>query len=101
MNRMECRKLLKLIEKLLIAGTPTAVADHVIWKTKGGHKVRIVCTDGAGLFPIIGYFMDYPDVQTWTQHGRYLLDRKSTNDLIIPDGFTVGAPDKTEAGDLK
>ena len=99
MNFVERRELLKLIKELRMAGAPPAVAGHVIWETKGGHSVRIVCTDRAGLFPIIGYFVDGGDVETWTRHGRYLLDRKHNNDLKIPDGFTVGEPDKTEAGE--
>ena len=77
-----------------------ASVKPVIWKTKGGHNVRIVCTDRAGLFPIIGYFMDSGDIQAWTCHGRYILYQKHKNDLIIPKGFTVGAPDKTEAGEV-
>lgn len=103
MNFVERRELLKLIEKLLIAGTPTAVADHVIWKTKGGRSVRILCTDKPGRYPIVGYFIDATDkiILHWTAAGRSMGSDDIRSDLIIPDGFTVGATDKTEAGDLK
>ena len=103
MNFVERRELLKLIKELLMAGTPPAVAGHVIWETKCGRSVRILCTDKPGRHPIVGYFIDSTAkiILHWTAAGRLMGSDDIRSDLIIPDGFNVGAPDKTEAGEVK
>lgn len=75
----------------------------IIWLSNSGRNVRILCTDKPGAYPIVGYFIDSMccTVLYWTAEGMLAGSGTPGSNLIIPDGFTVGAPDKTEAGDLK
>lgn len=80
-----------------------ASKSPIIWRTRDGRKVRVLCTDKPGPNPITGCFMgdEYPSTFDWSIEGRFLEESAPESDLIIPDGFTLGAPDKTEAGEVK
>lgn len=67
------------------------MSEHLIWQTKGGHSVLILYTQKPGERPIVGYFVDEesPDAFDWKRNGRFLDNRDSTLDLIIPEGTVI------------
>ena len=67
--------------------------EHVIWETRNGRSVRILCTDKPGANCIVGYFMDddCPDIFDWDFEGRSLWEDAPESDLIIPEGTGIGA----------
>lgn len=52
--------------------------------TRDGRRVRILCTDGLGPEPIVGYIEGSPVLQTWAADGKYLKWRaeNSVTDLV-------------------
>lgn len=65
--------------------------EHVIWKTRDGRKVRVVCTDRPGLYPIIGYYVEGSDyIEAWLADGRFLDYAAHRSDLIIPEAVIIG-----------
>ena len=80
-----------------------ASKSPLIWESKDRRAVRILCTDKPGPHPIAGYFIDsmYKTIFHWTAEGVFVSGGAYGSDLIIPEGFNVGAPDKTEAGEVK
>ena len=67
------------------------MSEHVIWKTRDGREVRIVCTDKPGSYPIIGYYVDSSNyVEAWLADGRFLDYTEHRSDLIVPEGVTIG-----------
>lgn len=95
--------LAELVEDAFLEGLRLGrrANDPVIWETKCGCSVRILCTDKPGRYPIVGYFIDATDkiILHWTATGRLMGgDAIMMSDLVIPEGFNVGEPDKTETG---
>lgn len=80
-----------------------ASKSPIIWRTKSGHDVEILHTAADMNYPIVGLFVDrhLTGPYSWREDGGFLILGDAPYDLIIPDGFTVGAPDKTEAGEVK
>ena len=68
------------------------MSDHVIWETRDFRKVRILCTDKPGPFPIVGYFIGAkePESLDWMHDGRLLDHREDYSDLVIPEGAVIG-----------
>lgn len=51
-------------------------------RTKGTKKpVRIVCTDGPGDYPVVGFIGDDTDPYQWTLDGNWLVDDVHDDDL--------------------
>jgi hypothetical protein len=40
------------------------------YQTRDGRKVRILCTDGPGRYPVVGLVDGHPGASTWTNDGR-------------------------------
>ncbi len=54
-------------------------------QTRDGRKVRILCTDGNGEYPIAGYIENHPTPTTWLPDGRmYKNTEMWYGDLINP-----------------
>lgn len=52
--------------------------------TKGGRKVRILCTDGPNkYYPVIGLLEGEDVVETWTLDGQYLTHEEEGHNLDL------------------
>lgn len=94
MNFVERRELLRLIEQFA-GGLDRGIFqgdEHVIWETRSGQKVRILCVDAPRKSPIAGYFIDDKmGLYSWYGDGAFLdTGEQSGLDLIIPEGVTIG-----------
>ena len=60
------------------------------YKTKGGRKVRIICIDGPGVYPIAGYITEPDDesLQCWTIEGNFSRDSIIGNLLDLSEEWT-------------
>ena len=64
-------------------------------RTRDGRKVRILCTDGPGKYPICGYKEGFDAPCTWRTDGRFAdSGAYSGNDLvnIEPEPVTMWIP---------
>ena len=62
------------------------------YKDGNGNDARIVCTDRAGDYPVIGllrYATDHESIATYTATGMANLVAESTFDLIIPEDYST------------
>lgn len=57
------------------------------YKTRDGRKVRLLCDDAPGYYPVIGYTVDEKEgrhyVKSWTKEGKYSTSVMSTHDLDL------------------
>ena len=55
------------------------------YRTRNGGKVRIVCTDGPGEQPVVGFVSGEIGVNTWDAFGKYMKTYESGLDLILDE----------------
>ena len=56
------------------------------YRTRNGESVRLLCTDGPGKQPVVG-FVDGDDcVHSWDAYGNFMKAGKSGLDLILDEG---------------
>ena len=59
-------------------------------QTKNGRKVRVLCTDRDGPYPVIGWFDDGKFIKSYTSEGRHIIGEESPLDLMnVPEEVTV------------
>jgi hypothetical protein len=52
------------------------------YKTRDGRAVRLLCTDGPGIYPIIGLIGGNPITATWNIKGLYSTNQVCRHDLV-------------------
>ena len=64
---------------------PTIEPKPIDWtkpvRTKDGRAVRVLCTDGPGEYPVVGFVDGDADPLTWTMGGQFLDDTTRKFDL--------------------
>ena len=53
-------------------------------ETRDGKKVRMLCTDAKGKYPVVG-LIHYPNedrARTWTKEGKFSFNGERKNDLV-------------------
>ena len=52
-------------------------------QTKSGKKVRILCYDKKGLYPVLGLVGEDESINSWTKEGHLYAHNKSEGDLVL------------------
>ena len=56
------------------------------YRTRNGERVRIVCTDGPGAEPVVGFVSSDGGAYSWDAFGKFRKTEESGLDLFLDEG---------------
>lgn len=56
------------------------------YRTQNGDKVRLLCVDGPGEQPVVGFVDGDDDVHSWDAFGKFIKTEESGLDLLLDEG---------------